>query len=380
MNCKQACEQLSEYIDGELDEQSRRAIEGHLAGCEACRDELEDLRKTIAAVKSLPTVPAPEELSSRILAGIPERAKVRPLRLRMFRALAAAAVVVLAFGIVRQVRQIPMRDDAPPPAAPAPADLAVRDAEKAGKAEAPERSLAEATKPDQKPIPLKADAPTLTEAEGAAARRPETAKTKTPAARTKAMKKEAAPPMEAEKGPADKDAGVKQLDKPKRKAIPPKKGSENLKTLDALSARAGAARPAKPTAPAGRQSLGELAPGAPAPAKEAREAAPPMIRLTAAQLTEAADAVKRILAAGNAKSQVSVTDNEVRFDVELPASAVSAIVKALGDVPGVKLAGDVPAPAERPRRRGARRENGAETVRLRILLQSTAAPANKGTE
>ena len=370
MNCKQACEQLSEYIDGELDEQSRCALEEHLAGCEACRDELEGLRRTVAAVKNLPTVPAPEELSSRILAAIPARAKERPLRLRMFKALAVAAVVVLAFGIVREVRWMPMRNDAPLPAAPAPADSAAREAEKVGKSEAPERSLAEVPKLKEKPTSLKDDTAKLAEAEDAAPGQPEAAK---------AMKKEPAPPLEAEAAPADKDAGVKRLDKPKRKAIP-SKDSENVKPLGALSARADAAPPAKPTPPAERPSLRKIAPGAPAPAKEAPEAAPAVIRLTAAQLTEATDAVKQILAAGNAQSQVSVTEDEVRFDVALPASAVSAVLKALGDVPGVKLVGDVPVPALKLEKRSLRRRNDAETVRLRIVLQSAAAPAKGATE
>ncbi len=368
MNCKQACEQLSEYIDGELDEQSKRTLEGHLAGCEACRDELEGLRRTVAAVKSLPTVPAPEELSSRILASIPARAKVRPLRLRMLRALAAAAIVVLAFGIVRQVRRMPMRNDAPVPAAPAPADSAARDAEKS---EAPEGALAEDPKLKKKSISLKDETAKLTEAEDAPPGRPEAAR---------AMKKAPTPPVETEEAPADEAAALKQLGRTKQQATP-SEGSRNEKTFGALATQPDAARLAKPTPPAERTAPRELAPGAPAPARKPREAAPPVIRLTAAQLTEAADAVKQILAAGNAQSRVSVAEGEVRFDVELPASAVSTVVKALGDVPGVKLAGDVPVPALKPEKRSLRHRNGTETVRLRIiLLQFTAAPANKGTE
>ena len=35
---------LSAYIDGQLDPRRQEAEEGHLAGCASCRQELEELR------------------------------------------------------------------------------------------------------------------------------------------------------------------------------------------------------------------------------------------------------------------------------------------------------------------------------------------------
>jgi anti-sigma factor RsiW len=47
-------EELSAYVDGELGERARRAVERHLAGCEACSTLLEELQDTKALVRELP--------------------------------------------------------------------------------------------------------------------------------------------------------------------------------------------------------------------------------------------------------------------------------------------------------------------------------------
>ena len=44
MNCEKATELLPWYLNGTLDESERREVRGHLAGCEGCRQALEDTR------------------------------------------------------------------------------------------------------------------------------------------------------------------------------------------------------------------------------------------------------------------------------------------------------------------------------------------------
>ncbi|HEX3127959.1 MAG TPA: zf-HC2 domain-containing protein [Thermoanaerobaculia bacterium] len=44
MNCEQATELLPWYLNGTLDESERREVREHLAGCEGCRQALEDTR------------------------------------------------------------------------------------------------------------------------------------------------------------------------------------------------------------------------------------------------------------------------------------------------------------------------------------------------
>jgi anti-sigma factor (TIGR02949 family) len=46
-NCHQLLGSLSEYVDGELDEELCFALEQHLADCDDCRIVVDTLRKTV---------------------------------------------------------------------------------------------------------------------------------------------------------------------------------------------------------------------------------------------------------------------------------------------------------------------------------------------
>lgn len=52
-------EGISAYLDGELDSVERRQVEGHLPGCERCRQELEDLMIVRARLRSMPMLDIP---------------------------------------------------------------------------------------------------------------------------------------------------------------------------------------------------------------------------------------------------------------------------------------------------------------------------------
>jgi anti-sigma factor RsiW len=64
--CKQAVELMSDYVDGALPRRTRRRLERHLAGCDACNEYLEQLRATIAVTGSA----APEDLDPDVLDGL----------------------------------------------------------------------------------------------------------------------------------------------------------------------------------------------------------------------------------------------------------------------------------------------------------------------
>jgi len=93
---------LSPYIDGQLSPQKRTTLEAHLAGCDACRRELDELRATISAVGGLADVESPRSfaISPRMLerrAAVP-LASLPPLATGMRLAgagLAVALAVVL---------------------------------------------------------------------------------------------------------------------------------------------------------------------------------------------------------------------------------------------------------------------------------------------
>ncbi len=59
-------DRLSEYVDGELANGERTALEAHLATCAACRATVEDLRKVVARAKSLEHRPPKADLWSGI--------------------------------------------------------------------------------------------------------------------------------------------------------------------------------------------------------------------------------------------------------------------------------------------------------------------------
>ena len=87
-------EELSAYVDGELGERARRAVERHLATCEACSSLLQELRETKSLLRELPQV-GPR----RSLALGPEFAvepKVAPSRRPAF-TFAPAAVALSVF-------------------------------------------------------------------------------------------------------------------------------------------------------------------------------------------------------------------------------------------------------------------------------------------
>jgi len=56
--CKKDYERLSEYLDGELDDEACRELEEHFRVCPECRECVESMRKTIQLCKEA----APEEI------------------------------------------------------------------------------------------------------------------------------------------------------------------------------------------------------------------------------------------------------------------------------------------------------------------------------
>jgi anti-sigma factor RsiW len=100
-------DRLSEYIDGELSDDERRALESHLAGCPTCAATLAELRQVVERARDLGPRPPEADLwpaiSRRISAHSPVGARIAQFRAReprrlslTFTQLAAAAVVLIA--------------------------------------------------------------------------------------------------------------------------------------------------------------------------------------------------------------------------------------------------------------------------------------------
>ena len=70
MECVRLKELLSEYIDGTLDQETRKAVEKHLSTCKGCAEELASLRSLVEELGSLEKVKPPgdflEQLHERL--------------------------------------------------------------------------------------------------------------------------------------------------------------------------------------------------------------------------------------------------------------------------------------------------------------------------
>ena len=74
---KQECHRMrklfSEYLDGELDDAQRAALEAHLRSCGPCREDLALWRRTVAGVADLPAWKAPEGFAENVMARVRRR-------------------------------------------------------------------------------------------------------------------------------------------------------------------------------------------------------------------------------------------------------------------------------------------------------------------
>jgi hypothetical protein len=80
MNHDTVREKLLDLTYGELSEREAALVEGHLAGCEACRAERDRIAGTRAAMRRLEPVPAPERGERILLAAARQAAERRPGR------------------------------------------------------------------------------------------------------------------------------------------------------------------------------------------------------------------------------------------------------------------------------------------------------------
>jgi anti-sigma factor RsiW len=70
MTCQQFVEIVTEYLEQQLDEARRLWTDEHLAGCDACRNYLEQMRQTIAALRDLGDETLDADRRERILAAM----------------------------------------------------------------------------------------------------------------------------------------------------------------------------------------------------------------------------------------------------------------------------------------------------------------------
>lgn len=96
-------EQLSDYLDGELDPPAHAAVEAHLASCGDCARVLNELRSVVLTAQSMPSREPSADLWAGISAALPSNApsdRIVSISRRRFSLplwqLAAAAVLLIA--------------------------------------------------------------------------------------------------------------------------------------------------------------------------------------------------------------------------------------------------------------------------------------------
>jgi len=70
MNCQKIKKLLNPYIDQVLDVESIQQVEEHLKSCPTCQDEYLRLKETVASLKFLPQVSAPQNFTQNLMAKI----------------------------------------------------------------------------------------------------------------------------------------------------------------------------------------------------------------------------------------------------------------------------------------------------------------------
>jgi anti-sigma-K factor RskA len=101
------------YVLDSLDEVERGAFERHLAECDDCRNEVRELRETVAQIGAAEAQDPPESLRSAVFSEVDRTAQLAPrttrtptrAHRRWLQALAVAAIAVLAFGLGTWVSQ-----------------------------------------------------------------------------------------------------------------------------------------------------------------------------------------------------------------------------------------------------------------------------------
>lgn len=104
MNCREVRTRLDLYVERELPEEERRAVEVHLRTCPACRKRLANLEQVTALLYQLPPEEPTPDLEARVVAAVEARAARAPVRQPWLRTVAVglgalfSALLLLALG------------------------------------------------------------------------------------------------------------------------------------------------------------------------------------------------------------------------------------------------------------------------------------------
>lgn len=70
MNCRGACRELSNYIDGDIDADLRQELEHHVQNCKKCTVVLNQLKRTVELFCDAEPVDLPPDVRTRLYAAL----------------------------------------------------------------------------------------------------------------------------------------------------------------------------------------------------------------------------------------------------------------------------------------------------------------------
>jgi len=77
-DCKKMLGELSDYIDGDLQEQLCKELEAHLIDCPNCRVMLDSLNKTVSICREGAEEPVPEDIQKCLQAALAQKWAKKP--------------------------------------------------------------------------------------------------------------------------------------------------------------------------------------------------------------------------------------------------------------------------------------------------------------
>jgi len=115
MECREAQDNLNNYIEGLLPSDTTKLFDEHLASCKKCSESLADIKKTIKHINAIEEIEPPLWLTQKVMAKVREEAEARQkkgifnklyslFKINMpLKAVAGAAIVVIAIFIFRDI-------------------------------------------------------------------------------------------------------------------------------------------------------------------------------------------------------------------------------------------------------------------------------------
>ncbi|MBT3188260.1 MAG: zf-HC2 domain-containing protein [Anaerolineae bacterium] len=92
--------ELNEYLDQMLDKATQKKVEAHLADCEKCRAQVNDLKTLFSTLDELPEIPLTRNLTPNILVRLPKPIRIPVLwKEPAFLIQSVLTIILLALGI-----------------------------------------------------------------------------------------------------------------------------------------------------------------------------------------------------------------------------------------------------------------------------------------